>query len=261
MTDQMLEVPSLPQLPRPVYARAQQLPPRHGFPEHQHAWNQLAYATSGVLHIAAGSRCFAVSPAQAVWLPQGLAHRVSTQFGATFRSIYIDQASAAALPAHCVVVEVRPLLRELIVEIHALAALPAEPAYEQRLAAMLVEQLGRARPVPFSLPWPNSAALKTICASLYADPADTRGMQDWAGACGMSARTLARKFEHELGMNFRSWQRAMRLFRAMELLGSGRNVTATALELGYGSSAAFIYMFHQATGRSPKAHQQAQAAG
>lgn len=47
----------------------------------------------------------------------------------------------------------------------------------------------------------------------------------------MSGRTLARRFDAELGMSLRSWRR-LRLFKAIEMLGGGQGVTETAMALG-----------------------------
>ena len=70
----------------------------------------------------------------------------------------------------------------------------------------------------------------------------------------MSERTLTRRFEAELGMSFRSWRTRLRLFKAIELLGGGMDVTRTALELGYGSTSAFVYAFRIDMGCSPQAY-------
>jgi AraC-like DNA-binding protein len=70
----------------------------------------------------------------------------------------------------------------------------------------------------------------------------------------MSERTLTRRFEAELGMSLRSWRRRLRLFKAVELMGGGLDVTRTALELGYGSTSAFVYAFRTETGCSPQAY-------
>ena len=70
----------------------------------------------------------------------------------------------------------------------------------------------------------------------------------------MSARTLARRFEAELGMSLRSWRRRLRLFKAVELLGGGVSVTRTAMALGYGSASAFVYAFRSEMGCSPQAY-------
>jgi AraC-like DNA-binding protein len=44
------------------------------------------------------------------------------------------------------------------------------------------------------------------------------------------------------------------LFKAIELPGGGLGVTRTAMELGYGSTSAFVYAFRLDMGCSPQAH-------
>jgi len=46
----------------------------------------------------------------------------------------------------------------------------------------------------------------------------------------------------------------VRLFKAVELLGGGLGLTQTAMELGYGSTSAFIYAFRTELGCSPQAY-------
>lgn len=75
-----------------------------------------------------------------------------------------------------------------------------------------------------------------------------------------SSRTLSRRFEAEFGTSLRSWRRGMRLFKAIELLGGGMDVTQTATELGYGSPSTFIYAFRSATRLSPQAYMRGAAA-
>lgn len=70
----------------------------------------------------------------------------------------------------------------------------------------------------------------------------------------MSSRTLMRRFEAELGSTLRSWKRKLRLFRAIELLGGGMSVTATAMDLGYSSPSAFIFAFRSELGCSPHSY-------
>ncbi|MDT8266005.1 AraC family transcriptional regulator, partial [Roseomonas sp. DSM 102946] len=119
---------------------------------------------------------------------------------------------------------------------------------------LILDQLRRAKPLPGALPWPRSGSLGTVCEAIYADPADPRGPEAWGAELGMSGRTLARRFEAELGMSFRSWRRRLRLFKAIELLGGGMDVTQTAMELGYGSSSAFIYAFRTDMGCGPQTY-------
>lgn len=92
----------------------------------------------------------------------------------------------------------------------------------------------------------------------YADPRSTK---DWGRELGMSGRTLARRLEAELGMSLRSWRRRLRVFKAIELLGGGLGVTQTALELGYGSTSAFVYAFRTDMGRSPQSYMRGRLTG
>jgi AraC-like DNA-binding protein len=240
--------------PRPITVRAQSLPARHYFPEHAHGWHQMAYAISGVLSVAVQGRSLVISPEQAVWLPAGLRHRVGTLPGAEFRSLWIATGAGSELPDRPTVFGVSALLRALIVEAAAMDGKDDPDGYKDRLTGLILDQLRRARPLPGALPWPAAGPLVKLCEALYADPADLRGPEAWGRALGMSGRTLARRFEAQLGMSLRSWRRRLRLFRAVELLGGGLGVTETALQLGYGSTSAFIYAFRTGMGCSPQAY-------
>ncbi len=54
-------------------------------------------------------------------------------------------------------------------------------------------------------------------------------------------------------MPLRSWRRRLKVFRAIELLAAGANVTTAALDLGYSSASAFIFAFREEMGVSPHA--------
>lgn len=240
--------------PRPMTVRAQSIPARHYFPEHAHDWNQVVHAISGVLTVTVEGRSLAISPEQAMWLPTGLLHRVGSLLGAEFRSLWIADEAGVGLPKSPTVFSVSPLLQALIIEAAEIEGQDDHDGYAERVATLILDQLRRARPLPGALPWPCGGSLAKLCEALYADPADLRGPQEWGQELGMSERTLARRFEAELGMSLRSWRRRLRLFRAVELLGGGHSVTQTAMELGYGSTSAFVYAFRTEMGRSPQAY-------
>ena len=249
-----IATPSDLKAPQPMVVRAQAIPARHYFPEHAHNWAQLVYAIAGVLTVAVEGRSFAISPDQAVWLPTGWPHRVGSLFGAEFRSLWIADDAGVGLPTSATIVAVRPFLKALIVEAAEIHAQEDRDGYAGRIAAMILDQLRRALPVPGALPWPRGGRLMPVCEALYANPADARSPIEWGQSVGMSARTLARRFETEVGMSLRSWRRRVRLFKAVELLGGGLDVTQTAMELGYGSLSAFIYAFRTDMGQSPQAY-------
>jgi len=251
--------PDLPP-PQPMTVRAQSIPARHYFPEHAHSWNQMVYAISGVLTVAVEGRSFVISPEQAVWLPIGQRHRVGSLLGAEFRSLWIAGEAGRGLPGSPTVFGVSSLLQALIVEAAEIEGQEDRDGYAGRVTGLILDQLQRAQPPPAALPWPRVAPLAALCEAVYADPADQRGPEAWGRELGMSGRTLARRFEAELGMSLRSWRRRLRVFKAIELLGGGLGVTRTAMELGYGSTSAFVYAFRTAMGCSPQAHMRGRAA-
>lgn len=255
MSWETIEAPPGLEPPRPITVRAQTIPARHFFPEHAHCWHQMVYAISGVLTVTVEGHSFVISPEQAVWLPTGLRHRTGSLLGAEFRSLWIAHETGRGLPSTPTVFGVTPLLKALIVEATAIESDEDRDGYAGRVTDLLLDQLRRARPLPGALPWPRGgSSLTVLCEALYADPADPRGPEAWGRALGMSERTLTRRFEAELAMSLRSWRRRLRLFKSIELMGGGLDVTRTALELGYGSTSAFVYAFRTEMGCSPQAY-------
>jgi AraC-like DNA-binding protein len=252
---QTIEAPAGVRPPMPLRVRAQFIPARHFFPEHTHRWHQMVYAISGALTVISEGGSLVISPEQAVWLPTGLCHRVGSLLGAEFRSLWIAHDTGRDLAsASPTVFAVSPLLKALIIEATDIEGQDDDSGYAGRITHLILDQLRRARPLPTALPWPRDKALATVCEAIYADPADPRGPQEWGKVLGMSERTLARRFVTETGLSLRSWRRRMRLFRAIELLGGGMGVTRTAMELGYGSTSAFVYAFRLEMGSSPQAY-------
>lgn len=256
-----LKVPEIEALPAPVFVRAQDILPGYRFPAHAHPWHQLIYAISGSLVVEAASQRVVCGPEQAVWIPTGIAHEVASRYGAQFRSLYLRASPRLRMPPRYALLQVSPLLRELIREAAWLgeqdAAGAGALAYTQRVHRLILDQLPRLEHVQASLPWPQTAMLRKLCEAIDHAPADAEDIAAWGARLGASERTLTRRFQAELGMNFREWKRRLRLFKSMELLGAGMSVTATALELGYGSPSAFSFMFTREMGYSPKAHRAA----
>jgi len=101
-------------LPRDVFVRQQYIPAKHYFPIHKHKWHQLVYATSGVLIVdVPGERLF-IPPENAVWLPCGYPHSVSTEYGAQMKSLYIDSKYQKMPTDANVVLKISPIIKALI---------------------------------------------------------------------------------------------------------------------------------------------------
>lgn len=246
--------------PSPMTMRVQSIGARDYFAAHKHEWHQVVYAISGVLMVTADGQSFAISPNQAAWIPSGIVHSVGSFLGAEYRSLWLaDHPGGSLSDGGVAVFEVTALLKALLVEAAAVQGQADKDGYFGRIYRLVLDQLCRANPISLVLAWPTSAPLLTLCETLYNHPADPRGPDDWGRELGMSGRTLARKFFAETGLTLRDWRRRLKLFRAIELLESGLDVTATALELGYGSTSSFIFAFRTEMKCSPMAYMRARA--
>lgn len=197
------------------------------------------------------SAAFVVPPQRAVWMPGGVTHRIDARSDLAMRTLYIEINEATDLPSEVCVLQVSPLLRELVV-----AAVAADTEYEpdspqSRIMAVILDQISAQPVVSLALPMPTDSRLLRLAQALIANPADQRDLGEWAIEVGASKRTLTRLFPAQTGMSFRSWRQQRRLLRALELLALGDNVTTVALELGYENTSAFISMFRRCLGATP----------
>lgn len=242
---------SLVAMTRPVVGYAADFPSGHEIRRHRHAAGQLIYAASGVMTVRTAAGRWVVPPERAVWVPPRVPHAIRMTGFVRMRTLYLDGDARAALPTTCAVVQVRPLLRELVLAAVALPQ-PYPPAGRAaRLVAVLLDEIEAAREAPLHLPMPRDPRLRAITERLLADPADKRPLGAWARTAGASTRTLARLFPRETGLGFAHWRQQARLLRALERLAAGEPVTTVALDLGYDGPSAFIAMFRSRLGTTP----------
>ncbi len=245
------KIPRPRELPGAVYVRVSDMPAGYHVAAHSHDWNQLLYAIEGTMTVVTEAGMWIVPPQRAVWLPPHTQHAVTCTGFTRARHLYIGRDVAANLPDRCMVLEVSPLLRELI---RAATEIPVEydeEGEEGRLIRVLLDQIKAPDQDKLYLPAPKDTRLARICDHLQSDPADNRTLEDWAKVCGASSRTLARLFQRETGIPFREWRQKLRLLHALEKLANDRPVTEIALDLGYETPSAFIAMFRKVTGRTP----------
>ncbi|MBF3172931.1 AraC family transcriptional regulator, partial [Pseudomonas aeruginosa] len=129
--------------PRAVVAMGTDYPDGYLLPRHRHRRAQLLYGASGVMQVRTGDAGWVVPPQRAVWIPPGVEHEVR-MLGVSTRSLYIEPGSAMAMPAHCQVLAVSPLLRQLLL---AAVDMPLEYDTEGRdgaLATLLLHELAAA---------------------------------------------------------------------------------------------------------------------
>lgn len=246
-------------------AKAQRLASDTEIQPHRHAWAQVAICASGVARINAESATYLVPAWRAVWIPPGVEHAVTVVEAAELRSLYVHQDERCTGPGGvaareqaawraCRVVEVSPLLRELVLQMDGSAGVEPDAdtlARERRLGELALDELRRASPVRLGFELPQDKRLRSLCEAVLADPTRHATLDGWAAEAGASPRTVARLFRQELGSSFGPWRQQVLLAHAMTLAARGRPMGVIAAELGYASASAFTAMVRRSVGAPP----------
>lgn len=252
-----------PDATRPVRAQVRMLDADARVVPHAHPWAQVVFSTTGVCQVTAGDQSFIVPPARAVWVPPGIEHAVTVVERAELRTLYLLEPNPGAGPqaptgqaradwSRCRVLEVSPLLRELVL---GLAGEPEDGPPSARmglLAALVADELRRARPVALGVVLPTDKRLRALCEAVIDDPTRHVRLEGWAGEAGASARTVARLFRSELDTSFGAWRQQVLLAKALSLVAEGRPMAHIASRLGYASASAFSAMVKRSVGLAPR---------
>lgn len=220
-------------------------------PWHQHDCAQLLHILSGVVRVETQEGCWVVPPGRGVWLPAGTPHALRITGQVAARTLFIDPLARAFLPVTCQIVQISPLLRELIVASLDLAEKYAPGSREERIYELILDEIRGMQVLPFGLPEPQDAALRALCQQMRESPADAWDSRRAASVANMSERTLNRHFQQQTALTWSEWIRRARLMEALVRLAQGQSVLRVALDLGYGSHSAFTAMFRRVMGTSP----------
>jgi AraC-like DNA-binding protein len=234
-----------------IVTLAKSYPGRHVIPLHFHDRDQLVYASQGVMTVRTGIGTWTVPPHRAVWIPKSVAHTISMSGDVAMRTLYLKPRLAISLPRNCCVVNVLPLLRELIVSACAAGALWRTVARERHLIDVILDQLRVVELTPLQLPGLSDPRAKRVAQALLANPADQRSLDAMCSASGASRRTVERLYQHETGMTLGRWRQQLRLMHAMRLVAEGEKVTHAALAVGYSTASSFVAAFRKVLGTTP----------
>src|ERR1051326_3541663 len=113
----------------------------HIIPEHFHPEHQLIFASQGVMTLHAGDTVWVVPPLRAVWIPAHVPHSVTMSGTVSMRTLYFRPKLAKRFPRRCLVMNVSPLLRELILHACSLSRLSRRSAAQRRVIEFLLDQL------------------------------------------------------------------------------------------------------------------------
>lgn len=227
------------------------LPTDHRIESHAHEWHQLVYATDGVMSVYTATGTWVVPSQRAVWIPANFEHAVRTTGVVRMRTLYFRPALSSRLPQSCCVINVPPLLRELLLETMRFGMLTDDVPEHARLAGVLLDQILHKREAPLQIKLPQDARARRVAERVQADLSASPPISELAQSSGASVRTVERLFRDETGLSFGRWRQRVKTLRALELLATGDSVTAAGFAVGYDSTSAFIAMFKRVLGTTP----------
>lgn len=247
------ESPVQGNLTRAVVIRDTAYPRGHLITPHWHGRAQFVFAVAGTMRVRSARHAWIVPPSRALWVPAHTVHEIQMHGIVHMHSLYLDDVAGAGMPASCAVLDVTPLLRELVVRAAALPEMYDERGDDGLLMRLLLAEIRRLPHCALDLPLPESADLTQLCERILADLSTRRPCDFDAGELNTSTRTLYRRFLRETGITFARWKQQARLLESIRRLAEGAPVTTVAVDLGYESPGAFSTMFRRALGIAPRA--------
>lgn len=218
---------------------------------HSHPQGQLICIDDGLIRIHTERGSWLLQAGRAAWMPPGARHGVSVYGVNTGWNLFLSPQASQRLPASPCVLGVSDLARALMTRAASWTWEDQLQPHQERLIAVLLDELQLADPGVMHLPLPSDRRLLRIANAILESPNLQRTLDEWAAWAGMSARTVNRLFDAEVGVSFVRWRQQAMLLHALERLALGEPVSVVADALGYASPSNFIAMFRRAFGQSP----------
>ncbi|TYK66820.1 AraC family transcriptional regulator [Colwellia echini] len=218
---------------------------------HSHPRGQFIFSSEGVTKVVTSAGVYLIPSSQAFWCPPNQKHQLFFLGEVNITNLFIDPFWAKKLPSEQQVLDVSPLVKELILKVIKIGTNYPSKGKERRLMEVVIDEISELIPSNLALPWSDHPKLQTIMQIILNAPSSNNTIEEWASLSHVSARTLSRLFNKELNMTFSKWRMQTRLFYALEKLHEGKSVTFIALELGYSTPSSFISAFKRSLGKSP----------
>ncbi len=203
--------------------------------------------------MSSGQSMWLIPPHFALWIPARTSHSIKMPEVVSMRTLYFRPGLVDRLSPGCAVLHVTPLLRELVIETVRIGQLRTRNCHERALRDLTILHLKSASPVPTFVTLPREQRALSVARAVLANPGISRTLQMLCADVGVSVRTIQRTFQKDVGTDFDSWRRQVRLTKAVELLVSGCSVKEVTFAIGYRQSSAFVEAFRRTFGSTPKA--------
>lgn len=204
------------------------------------------------MEIASGQNLWVLPPHFGLWVPAHTVHSIGMPEQVSMRTLYLRPGMVTAWPT-CTVFHVRPLLRELIFEVVRMKSIRTGNRLDCAFREVLVAELARATPIPTGVALPSDRRAFAVTESVMNDPARRRSLASLCREEGVSVRTVQRLYRREIGLDFESWRRHVRLMKGIQMLVSGLSIKEVADAVGYEDASTFIALFRATFSKPPKA--------
>jgi len=224
---------------------------------HQHPWHQLLFASSGAMTVSTAPASWMIPTGRAVFIPARSVHAIRMWGLVEMRTLYFSPALTSFERQECSVIEVAPLLRELILRSVERVGLDSRVEHDARMIGLLQDEVKAAMDAvedpPLALPMPTDERALALARHVLEKPLSIEGesVDELALQHGVARRTLERRFRDETGMSFGMWRQKACLLDSIRLLAEGKSVTDAALDSGYSSVSAYIAAFKSTFGYTP----------
>ena len=222
-------------------------------PEHAHGSDQLIYATRGIMQVSSGRSMWLIPPQFALWIPARTFHRIRMPAAVSMRTLYFRPGLVSRSSPGNHVLYVTALLREMVVEAVRLGKLRTRSHHECALRDLITLHLAKASSAPTFMTMPSDPRAMTMAGAIIDNPAMATSLSELCDCAGVGVRTLQRIFQREVGTDFDSWRRQVRMTKAVNMLVSGCSVKEVSFAVGYNQSSAFVEAFRRMFGSTPKA--------
>jgi AraC-like DNA-binding protein len=244
-------------LPVDVLPIGTDYPPDHLLARHSHRRAQLLYGATGIMQVETVDGSWTIPTNRAVLIPAQVSHEVR-MLDVTTWSLYIEPGAVPWWPTSCTVIEVEPLLRELLREANDFDAGYDTAGRDGTVIHLILEELQRVTPLPLSVTLPRDEPFRALCKEYLVHPDAAVTNADWARTSLMSPRTFDRRFRLATGMSPSLWRTRARLLTSLTLLRR-LSVTRVAGDLGYSSPASFTAAFTRTFGAPPSSFRENRA--
>lgn len=218
---------------------------------HSHGADQLVYASRGVMEITSGQNLWLLPPHFGLWIPAYTVHSIRMPEHVSMRTLYLRPGLHTAWTT-CTAFHVVPLLRELIFQIVSMGRIRVRNRLECAYRDILVAQLKCSTSIPTGVALPRDARALAVAELVLRSPENRHSVAAMCASVGIGVRTLQRVYQREVGLDFESWRRQVRLMRAIQLLVAGHSIKEVSYAVGYQEPSTFIELFRSVFGQTPK---------